>query len=210
MQSTTLYQPKRLKAKRQLFPGCKFSMFCFKVFNKKSGVVKLKTENPVSSVQISKSLKCQICKILKKLRIKGTKNKDTGGEMNSGSERSRYQNINENRRGGSAHVLPYRAEPNPVGNNGQGATENYVTEKMIVGLIIMSHYFLMLNNYVGKLAVVSCCCDHDRTFLRPMNQKRYCYRIVTKRISLSMYRRSSVDKLTWPTCLFPRVEFEET
>lgn len=41
-------------------------------------------------------------------------------------------------------------QPNPVGNNGQDVRENYVTEKMTVGLIVMSHYFLMLNNYVGR------------------------------------------------------------
>ncbi|XP_074340915.1 uncharacterized protein LOC141678480 isoform X2 [Apium graveolens] len=41
-------------------------------------------------------------------------------------------------------------QPNPVGNNGQGVRENDVTEKMTGGLIIMSHYILMLNKYVGS------------------------------------------------------------
>lgn len=41
--------------------------------------------------------------------------------------------------------------PNRVIDNRQRIRENYVTEKMIVGLITMSHYILMLNNNVGSI-----------------------------------------------------------
>lgn len=99
----TMYQPKRwtiklkakaknlkLKAKR-LFPSCKISMFHIKVFKKKSAMSKLKTEKPVSVVQKSESLKYKILKVLKKLRIKGTKNKNTSTETNARSERLSYK-----------------------------------------------------------------------------------------------------------------------
>ncbi|XP_074374947.1 uncharacterized protein LOC141716652 [Apium graveolens] len=139
----------KLEGKR-LFSGCKFSMFCIKVFKKKSAAIKLKTETPVSVVPKSKSLKYKIFKILKKLGIKRTKNKDAGAEINARAERLSDKNVHENSRAGSAQGLRSQLQPNPVGNNGQGVRENDVTEKMIGGLIIMSHYFLMVNKYVGS------------------------------------------------------------
>lgn len=73
-----------------LFPCCIFSMFRKKVFKKKAVVISLKTA-PGSVVQKSKFVEYKIFKILKKLRIKRTKNKDTGAGMNARSERLSYK-----------------------------------------------------------------------------------------------------------------------